>query len=65
MSQHTPYSAFIQQMPELNNEFTDDVFLQDYLNTYFPANALKEITPDLTQFGRRTATEFVKWAREA
>lgn len=65
MSQHTPYSAFIQQMPELNNEFTDDIFLQDYLNTYFPADALKEITPDLTQFGRRTATEFVKWAREA
>lgn len=65
MSQHTPYIGFIQQIPQLNNEFTDDAFLQDYLKTYFPADALKEITPDLTQFGRRTATEFIKWAREA
>jgi putative acyl-CoA dehydrogenase len=65
MSQHTPYIGFIQQIPQLNNEFTDDAFLQDYLQTYFPADALKEITPDLTQFGRRTATEFIKWAREA
>ncbi|MBL7777793.1 MAG: acyl-CoA dehydrogenase family protein [Chitinophagales bacterium] len=65
MSSPTPYSTFIQQMPKLNNEYTDDVFLQDYLRTYFPADALKEITPDLTQFGQRTATVFIEWAREA
>lgn len=65
MLQPTPYTGFVQQMPKLNNEFTDDVFLQDYLRTYFPAGALKEITPDLEQFGKRTATEFIEWARDA
>lgn len=65
MTPPTPYSSFVQQMPKLNNEYTDDVFLQDYLRTYFPADAFKEITPDLTQFGQRTATQFIEWAREA
>lgn len=65
MTPPTPYSSFVQQMPKLNNEYTDDVFVQDYLRTYFPADAFKEITPDLTQFGQRTATQFIEWAREA
>jgi alkylation response protein AidB-like acyl-CoA dehydrogenase len=65
MKKHTPYSDFLQSMPKLNNEFSDDVFLQDYLKTYFPADALKEITPDLEQFGKRTANEFLEWARDA
>jgi len=65
MSKPTPYSDFIQQIPKLNNEFTDDEFLQDYLRTYFPADALAEITPDLTQFGKRVANEFIEWARDA
>jgi len=65
MSSPTPYSGFIQQMPKLNNEFTDDTFLQDYLQAYFPADALKEITPDLKQFGKRVANEFIDWARDA
>lgn len=65
MSKPTPYSGFIQQIPKLNNEFTDDEFLQHYLQTYFPADALKEITPDLQQFGKRVAGEFIEWARDA
>ncbi len=65
MSNPTPYSNFTQPIPTLNNEFTDDVFLQDYLQTFFPADALKEITPDLTQFGKRVADEFLVWARDA
>ena len=65
MSNPTPFFDFIQQLPKLNNEFTDDDFLQEYLQTYFPADALKEITPDLTQFGKRVAGEFLVWAREA
>ena len=65
MEKNTPYSDFLQSMPKLHNEFTDDVFLQDYLKTYFPADALKEITPDLEQFGKRTANEFLEWARDA
>jgi len=65
MSKPTPYSDFIQPIPKLNNEFTDDEFLQDYLSTYFPADALAEIKPDLTQFGKRVASEFIEWARDA
>ena len=65
MSSPTPYSGFIQQMPKLNNEFTDDEFLQEYLRTYFPVDALKEITPDLEKFGKRVTGEFLAWAREA
>jgi alkylation response protein AidB-like acyl-CoA dehydrogenase len=65
MEKNTPYSDFLQSMPKLHNEFTDDVFLQDYLKTYFPADALKEITPDLEQFGKRVANEFIEWAKEA
>jgi alkylation response protein AidB-like acyl-CoA dehydrogenase len=65
MEKNTPYSDFLQSMPKLHNEFTDDVFLQDYLKTYFPVDALKEITPDLEQFGKRVANEFIEWAKEA
>jgi putative acyl-CoA dehydrogenase len=65
MSNPTIFSDFIQPMAKLNNEFADDVFLQDYLNTYFPADALKAITPDLMQFGKRVANEFIGWARDA
>jgi len=65
MQNHTPYSNFIQEIPKLNNEFTDDLFLQDYLKSYFPKETLQEITIDLTLFGKRVATEFIEWARDA
>lgn len=61
----TFYSDFIQSLPKLNNEFTDDIFLQDYLQTYLPADMLQAITPDLVQFGKRVAGECIEWAREA
>lgn len=65
MSTPTPYSSFLQSAPKLNNEFTDDIFLQDYLKTYFPSEALKEIKPDLIKLGKRTANELIDWARDA
>jgi len=65
MSTPTPYSSFLQSAPKLTNEFTDDIFLQDYLKTYFPAEGLREITPDMENLGRRTATEFIDWALDA
>jgi alkylation response protein AidB-like acyl-CoA dehydrogenase len=49
----------------LNNEFTDDVFLQDYLKTFLPEEMLQEIRPDLEQFGKNVATTYIEWAREA
>jgi alkylation response protein AidB-like acyl-CoA dehydrogenase len=65
MSQHTPYSNFLQTPPKLNNEFTEDVFLQDYLKTFLPEKMLQEIQPDLEQFGKNVATTYIDWAREA
>ncbi len=65
MTDHTPYTRFTQEMPELENEFTDDVFIRDYLETYFPTERLQEIRPDLEQFGKKCATEFMEWARDA
>lgn len=65
MKKHTPYSDFIQQIPQLGNEFEDDKFLNDYLETYLPAETLSEIKPDLKQFGGRVGKEFLVWARDA
>jgi putative acyl-CoA dehydrogenase len=65
MSKPTPYSDFIQPIPQLSNEFLTDTFLQDYLSTYLPEEMLTEITPDLVQFGERAAGEFRVWARDA
>ncbi|MFN8237599.1 MAG: acyl-CoA dehydrogenase family protein [Chitinophagales bacterium] len=61
----TIYSDFIQSLPKLNNEYTDDNFLQDYLQTYLPEDMLQVITPDLVQFGKRVAGECIEWAWEA
>lgn len=61
----TPHSDFIQNLPQLDNEFLDDIFLQDYLKTYLPEEVFNAISPDLTQFGERTAGIFRVWAREA
>lgn len=59
------YSDFIQQIPVLENEFTDDIFIQDYLKTYFPTEQLNAILPDLEHFGKRVANEFLEWANDA
>lgn len=64
MKKHTPYSDYTQQVPRLGNEFEDDTFLQDYLQTFFPKEKLAEIKPDLQQFGGRV-NEFLVWARDA
>lgn len=65
MKTPTPYTAFLQSMPELNNEYNDDLFLQDYLAAYLPAAMLQEISPDLENLGKRAAGEFLVWARDA
>lgn len=61
----TIYSDFIQSLPKLDNEYSDDSFLQDYLQTYMPAEYLNSITPDLINFGKRVTSECMEWARDA
>ncbi|HNM32915.1 MAG TPA: hypothetical protein PKM51_09180, partial [Chitinophagales bacterium] len=65
MSKHTIYYPFVQAPPQLKNEFKEDIFLQDYLHTYFPAAQLQEIIPDLENIGERAVGEFLEWARDA
>ena len=40
MKAHTPYSNFSQKAPKLTNEYTQDQFLQDYLEAYMPPEVL-------------------------
>jgi len=65
MSKHTIHYPFVQAPPQLKNEFKEDIFLQDYLYTYFPAAHLQEIIPDLENIGERAVSEFLEWARDA
>jgi len=65
MSHTTPYSDFLQNVPQLTNEFTDDRFLKDYLQAFLPEDVLADITPDLERFGKLVATDCIRWAREA
>ncbi len=62
MKNHTPYSNFSQKAPKLSNEYTQDQFLQDYLEAYMPPKVLEEIRPDLERFGERVATELIEYA---
>ncbi|MBN9351635.1 MAG: acyl-CoA dehydrogenase family protein [Chitinophagaceae bacterium] len=62
MQIHTPYSGFNQDSPRLINEYLNDKFLLDYLKVYLPRNILEEISPDLSRFGKRAATELVDYA---
>lgn len=65
MKTHTAHFNFVQTAPQLKNEFTENIFLQDYLNTYFPAAQLQKIIPDLENLGQRVTHEFLEWAKDA
>lgn len=65
MTSTTPYSDFLQQAPQLGNEFIDDQFVRDYLAANLPKDVMREITPDLERFGELVTTDCIKWAREA
>ncbi|MCO5233776.1 MAG: acyl-CoA dehydrogenase family protein [Chitinophagales bacterium] len=62
MKKHTPYTDFHQDEPLLINEYTQDEFLKDYLETYLPSEMMSEIRPDLERFGKRVATELIEYA---
>src|SRR5690554_4582678 len=62
MKAHTPYSNFLQSVPSLTNEYTQDEFLQDYLEVHMPKEVMDEIRPDLIRFGERVATELIEYA---
>lgn len=65
MSNTNPFRQFIQAMPQLENEYLDDVFLQHYLKTFLPEKIYDKIEPDLIRFGKRVCGEIITWANDA
>ncbi|MCB0507650.1 MAG: acyl-CoA dehydrogenase family protein [Bacteroidetes bacterium] len=65
MKKATPFSGFTQKPPKLCNEFLDDIFIQDYLQSYFPKDKIQEIFLDLENLGNRVINEFLVWANDA
>jgi alkylation response protein AidB-like acyl-CoA dehydrogenase len=65
MSNHTPYFQFYQPSPTLDNQYTSDEFLVEFLTAYLPSEVFKDVDKDLTNFGKRCAEEFLVWARDA
>lgn len=65
MKTTTPFSDFIQTIPALGNEYTDDTFLLDYIRAFLPHDVLNEIDPDLQRFGKLVSTDCLIWARDA
>lgn len=63
MKSNTPFSNFRQESPVLINEYSNDYFLKDYLRVYLPERYFEEIQPDLEKFGKRSATEFINYAK--
>jgi len=51
---------FFQEMPQLGNQFTEDVTLVKYLKRHFPEDVYQAISPDLERFGHRVATDILK-----
>ncbi|CAG2122007.1 unnamed protein product, partial [Medioppia subpectinata] len=51
------YGNFTQEMPQLDNQFTSDPFLQKYLQRVLPKEMYNEISGDLSRFGGRVATD--------
>lgn len=65
MSNNTPYFQFYQPFPNLENQYTSDEFLVDFLTSYLPSDVFQEVDKDLKNFGKRCAEEFLVWARDA
>ncbi len=56
---------FIQQGPELKNQYEDDDLLRSYLRRKLPPRFLQEIEPDLRRFGERVITDILEWGLDA
>lgn len=50
--------AFTQSAPALANQYLDDRLLTSLLRRVLPTDMLREIEPQLTEFGERVASEF-------
>lgn len=58
-------SEFIQQGPELENQYESDPVLRDFLKRKMPPELLSAIENDLSRFGKRVVDECLPLARAA
>ena len=56
---------FIQNSPQLANQYDDDVMLRSYLRWRLPASVLADVEPDLRRLGQRAVTDILALGEEA
>lgn len=56
--------SFIQSPPQLENQYTSDRVLKQYMQRFAPENVLRDIEPSLQEMGDLAANELFMLARE-
>jgi alkylation response protein AidB-like acyl-CoA dehydrogenase len=58
-------AEYIQDSPQLANQYDDDAVLRSYLRWRLPRSVLADIEPDLVRLGQRAATDIFALGEEA
>ena len=58
-------AEYIQDSPQLANQYDDDAVLRSYLRWRLPRSVLADIEPDLVRLGQRAATDVFALGEEA
>jgi putative acyl-CoA dehydrogenase len=58
-------AEFIQDSPQLANQYDDDSLLRSYLRWRLPAPVLADVEPDLRRLGQRAVTDILALGEEA
>ncbi|HKR09280.1 MAG TPA: acyl-CoA dehydrogenase family protein [Gemmatimonadaceae bacterium] len=58
-------AEFIQDSPQLANQYDDDAVLRSYLSWRLPSSVLADIEPDLRRLGQRAVTDILALGEEA
>ena len=58
-------AEYIQDSPQLANQYDDDAVLRSYLRWRLPKSVLADIEPDLARVGQRAATDIFALGEEA
>jgi len=58
-------AEFIQDSPQLANQYDDDAVLRSYLRWRLPGTAMSDIEPDLRRLGQRAITDILALGEQA
>ncbi|RNA04176.1 acyl- dehydrogenase family member 11-like [Brachionus plicatilis] len=61
---HSQRGNFFQNEPKISNQYEEDPFLKEQLEIDIPKEYLKDIEPDLHQFGNKVATNIYELSLE-